>query len=276
MEFSFIMLTWNRPRFLDASLSSLLSSIADRQRCEILVLDNGSDDATKAVLARYAGQQNLRIITLAENEGLQAYHRLFTAASGKYIVVVDDDVLDFPRHLDVIFDRYMSVFDDYGFLCLNVVQNEYTNGAKPPADAYSPDVRGDLTVERGPAGGWCACFRRRHYTLLAPLIRRRRLSMASGEDGMLSNMFARYLRKKHGVIRDHVCLHAAGPYYAAQYGHLDREIEKYEAVGLSELVTAYEDYRGADVGQVPRPDDGSGDLSAESSVRPTTETDTTG
>nr|WP_045822870.1 hypothetical protein [Williamsia herbipolensis] len=203
---------------------------------------------------------------MKENEGLQAYHRLFTAASGKYIVVVDDDVLDFPTDLDAVFDRYMTAFDDYGFLCLNVVQNEYTNGAKPPADAYSLDIRDELTVERGPAGGWCACFRRRHYTLLAPLIKRRRLSMASGEDGMLSNMFATYLRKKHGVIRDHLCFHATGPYYAAQYGHLDREIEKYKTVGLRDLATAYEDHRDAHVAPVPQPDDDTGDDSAQTVV----------
>ncbi len=71
MEFSFVMLTWNRPRFLDASLTSLESAIADRDRSEILIVDNGSDAATKDVLARHAGQQNLRVITLAENEGLQ-------------------------------------------------------------------------------------------------------------------------------------------------------------------------------------------------------------
>ena len=255
MDFSFVMLTWNRPTFLDACLTSLLSAIADRERCEILVVDNGSDAATKEVLARYAGEQNLRVTTLAENEGLQAYHRLFAAARGKYVVVVDDDVLEFPHGLDAIFDRYMTAFTDYGFLCLNVVQNEHTDGAKPPADAYTLDVRGDLTVERGPAGGWCACFRRRHHTLLKPLIRRRTVSMASGEDGMLSTVFATYLRKKHGVIRDHVCFHASGPYYAARYGHLDREIEKYRSAGLSEFVTAYEDHRDGDgTGERNRPD----------------------
>ncbi|WP_299572088.1 glycosyltransferase family 2 protein [uncultured Williamsia sp.] len=257
MDFSFVMLTWNRPRFLDASLTSLSSNIAHRDRCEILVLDNGSDQPTRDVLSRHAGQQNVRVITLEENEGLQAYHRLFAAAKGKYIVVVDDDVLEFPPDLDLVFDQYMTAFPDYGFLCLNVVQNEHTDGAKPPADAYSPDVRGDLTVERGPAGGWCACFRRRHHTLLKPLIRRRALSMASGEDGMLSTVFAKYLRKKHGVIRDHLCFHASGPYYAAQHGHLDREIEKYEAVGLTDFVTAYETYR--DTGQGQRSDDNRGD-----------------
>ncbi len=171
---------------------------------------------------------------------------------------MDDDVLEFPPHLDAVFDRNMTAFDDYGFLCLSVVQNEYTDGAKPPADAYSLDVRGDLAVERGPAGGWCACFRRRHYRLLSPLIRRRALSMASGEDGLLSTMFAKYLRKKHGVIRDHVCFHASGPHYAAQYGHLDREIAKYEAVGLREFVTAYESHHDADEDQAPGPDDTTG------------------
>ena len=68
IEFSFVMLTWNRPRFLDASLTSLVSTIAEPEHSEIIVLDNGSDDATAEVLARHAGHR-VRVITLAENEG---------------------------------------------------------------------------------------------------------------------------------------------------------------------------------------------------------------
>lgn len=74
---------------------------------------------------------------------------------------------------------------------------------------------------------------------------------------MLSTVFATYLRKKHGVIRDHVCLHASGPYYAAHYGHLEREIEKYRAVGLDDFVTAYERHRDAGTGP-PRETDPTG------------------
>lgn len=244
MKFSFVMLTWNRPRFLDAGLAGLLAAIAHRGDCEILILDNGSTRETKDVLGRYADEQSLRVITLEHNEGLQAYRRLFRAARGTYIVVVDDDVLEFPPRVDEVFDRYMTAYRDYGFLCLNVVQNDYTNGAKPGPDAYVLDARNGLAVERGPAGGWCACFRRRHYVMLAWLIHRQALSMRNGEDGRISSVFATYLRKKSGVIRDEVCLHASGPYYAARYGHLDREIEKYAAADLDDHAAAYEKYRG--------------------------------
>ncbi len=38
------------------------------------------------------------------------------------------------------------------------------------------------------------------------------------------------LRKRVGIIRDHVCLHADSPYYAKKYGLVKREREKYERI----------------------------------------------
>ena len=71
-----------------------------------------------------------------------------------------------------------------------------------------------------------ACFRRRDYRRIRWTLSLRRLDMRLAEDGYLIAQMKLFLRLKCGIIRDAVCLHASGPYYARLYGHLDREVEK--------------------------------------------------
>ena len=68
------------------------------------------------------------------------------------------------------------------------------------------------------------------------------LSMKRLHDGFLVKNFERKLSLKSGIIKDAFCLHAAGPYYAKQYGHLEREIEKYSKSGLKSFVKEYQEY----------------------------------
>lgn len=243
MRFSFVLLTWNRCRFLERCLKALLESIAYRDQCEVVVLDNGSTDGTKDLLASYRAEQNFRVITLAKNHGLNAYKRLFKVADAEYVVVVDDDVLEFPAGLDSIFADYLETFPEYGFLALNVVQNEFTNGAKPGADSYVEKVRDGKTIEHGPTGGWCTCFRSRDYGKLWWPLLFTKFDMKNTEDGFLVRQFKRRLGLKSGIIRDAVCFHATGPYYAREFRYLDREIEKYAKSNLPDFVAWYESYR---------------------------------
>jgi GT2 family glycosyltransferase len=246
MNFSFVMLTWNRHRFLERSLKALVGSIANVDDCEIVVLDNGSTDHTPDVLHRFEREGFVRVLTQKKNQGLNAYKKLFEEASGEYIVDVDDDVLEFPMKSDVIFSDYMESFQDYGYLAFNVVQNEHTNGARPPLDEYIEDVRGEKTVLQGPAGGWCTCFRRDDYRKLRRDFLRADLSMAYGEDSFLTETLQEQLSLKNGIIRDAHCLHASGPSYAKAYGHLDREIEKYAKAKLDSFVEDYENHRDSE------------------------------
>jgi glycosyltransferase involved in cell wall biosynthesis len=246
MQFSFVLLTWNRPQFLERCLAALTASIADHSNCELILLDNGSTDRTPEILAGYRGRPNVRIIARPKNGGLTEYKRLFKAARGNYIVVVDDDVLEFPPALDTLFADYMRVFPDYGYIGLNVVQNEYTNGARPGAEQYVEQSREGRTLLEGPTGGWCACFRRSDYRRLWWKLLFTRFDMRQSEDGFLSANFRKWLSLKSGIIRDAVCFHAAGPYYASQFGHLDREIEKYRGSKLDALADRYAGFRKPD------------------------------
>ncbi len=243
MKFSFVLLTWNRYRFLEQCLSALLQSISDLSQCEIIVLDNGSDDGTQDVLEGYKNQDFVRLVTRRKNIGLNAYKRLFGAAVGEYIIEVDDDVLEIPPAIDQIFADYLQTYQDYGYLALNVLQNDLTNGARPGLEEYVEDTRGGMTVLRGPTGGWCASFRKADYQKVHGDFLLADLHMGYGEDTFLTENLERQLSLKSGIIRDAYCLHASGPNYAKQYGHLDREIEKYAASNLDHFVEDYENHR---------------------------------
>ncbi|PTX14337.1 glycosyl transferase family 2 [Pontibacter mucosus] len=243
MKISFVILTWNRYKFLEKCLQELLNNIEDLASCEVIVMDNGSTDATDIVLKKYTENAHVRIIRSETNQGLNAYKKLFKAANGEYVVIVDDDVLAFPRGLDKIFMDYMHVFPDYGFLALNVVQNEFTNGAKPGPEAYVEEIRENKVVEKGPTGGWCSCFRKKDFSKISLRFNFTNLNMKRGEDGLISKLFYHKLGLKSGLIKEAICFHACGPYYAKEFGHIEREIEKYSKAGLKSFVDTYKLYK---------------------------------
>jgi len=243
MKISFVILTWNRYKFLEKCLQELTKSIDDKTSCEVIVMDNGSTDDTANVLKLYEDSELVKVIRRNSNHGLNAYKKLFKAATGEYVVIVDDDVLAFPKGIDSVFLDYMTTFPDYGFLALNVVQNEFTNGAKPGPESYVEEARNNKVIERGPTGGWCACFRKKDYNKISLRFFFTNLNMKRSEDGLIAKLFYKKLGLKSGLIQEAYCFHACGPYYAKEYGHLEREIEKYAKSGLKDFVGVYKQYK---------------------------------
>jgi glycosyltransferase involved in cell wall biosynthesis len=242
MKVSFVVLTWNRYKFLDKCLNALIPSIDDIGSSEIIVMDNGSTDDTNLILDKYKNHPNVTIIQRKHNHGLNSYKKLFRNAHGDYIVIVDDDVLEFPQGIDAIFVDYMITFPEYGFLALDVLQNQYTNGAKPEKKYYTEYMRNGKVIETGPTGGWCSCFRAKEYRKIRFRYELRYINMKYPEDALLVKLFDKVLGLKSGIIKDTYCFHACGPYYAKEYGHLHREIQKYRKSGLKEFVKAYKKY----------------------------------
>ena len=240
-DVSIVMLTWNREKGLAMSLEALYAALDNSLKHEILIQNNASTDGTLKLLAQYTGKKETTIINAPDNKGMAAYKRLFNRCKGRIIIEVDDDVLEFPKNFDRTMVEYLDTYRDYCYLALNVVRNEKTlcgrsYGARPIDAKYEIDRRGEMCVERGPAGGWCAAFRNSDYTLISPVFNCLRIGPGRPEDGALIGCFLKLLRyRKHGIIMDATCLHATGPYYAKLLGTYDRELEKHLA-GTDELV----------------------------------------
>jgi glycosyltransferase involved in cell wall biosynthesis len=232
MKFSFVILTWNRKAFFEKCLTSLIESIDSFEDTEIIVMDKGSTDGTQDFLQQFD-----------KNYGLNAYKKLIGKAKGEYIVVVDDDVLAFPNNIKQVFADYLTTFKDFGYLALDVIQNEHTNGAKPEIEHYIEVERDGKIIQKGPTGGWCTGFRRKDYRKIKLFFNWKDMNMKASEDGILSLLFEKWLKLKSGIIKDIKCFHAAGPYYSKEYGYLDRDIEKYKLGGLDNFVEMYNEYK---------------------------------
>lgn len=90
---SAIVPAYNVERYVGAALDSLLAQTAPFH--EIIVVDDGSTDATAAIVAQYAGQRGVRLIR-CENGGQGSARNLALAqAQGDFIYFFDaDDLLD--------------------------------------------------------------------------------------------------------------------------------------------------------------------------------------
>jgi glycosyltransferase involved in cell wall biosynthesis len=90
--FSVVVPTYNRARYLGKALESVLTQ--DCQDFEIIVVDDGSTDATPQVLASFADK--IRIVH-QENQGPGAARNLGVKNStGEYIAFLDSDDFWFP------------------------------------------------------------------------------------------------------------------------------------------------------------------------------------
>ncbi|MDH1240705.1 glycosyltransferase family 2 protein [Acinetobacter johnsonii] len=241
-KISFVILTWKRSKMLKICLEELINSIHDKSNSEIIIFDNASNDDTESVILefieKYKNIIDIQFHISKENLRLKAYKQLFKMATGDIVVEVDDDVLAYPSHIDEIFIKYFNTFKKFGFLALDVIQNEHTNGAKPDLSYYNEVAIDNLIVQKGPTGGWCAGFRARDFRKISWIFNLLPLSMKLGEDGALQNLF-RLIGKKSGIIKDQKCFHAAGPFYSKQFKQLERDIEKYKVSGLTQFVDEY-------------------------------------
>jgi len=94
---SVLMTTWNGAEFIGASVASILAQ--SFSEFELIVVDDGSTDATAQVLAGI-GDRRLRVLHQAVNGGVVAARNAgFAAARGQYLAVLDHDDLSHPERL---------------------------------------------------------------------------------------------------------------------------------------------------------------------------------
>lgn len=110
---SVVILTWNSERQIGPCLASLERGL-EAFSSEVIVVDNGSQDRTCAVIRKV--RPDVQLVCNPENRGVApARNQGIRRARGEYIVILDDDTVVKPGALDCLI-RYMDDHPETG-LC---------------------------------------------------------------------------------------------------------------------------------------------------------------
>ncbi len=97
---SVIVCTYNRSRLLSSCLESLTAQTLDREKYEVLVIDNNSTDATLQVATEYAAKNSHFTVVAEPTQGLShARNRGWKEAAGQFVAYIDDDAKAHPDWL---------------------------------------------------------------------------------------------------------------------------------------------------------------------------------
>jgi glycosyltransferase involved in cell wall biosynthesis len=141
---SVIIPTYNRADYLPQAIDSVLQQNVDD--IEIIVVDDGSTDNTREVVAAYGD----RVIYLTTDHGGVGHARNVgvTRASGQYLAFLDSDDLFYPYMLELesrLLDAHpevamvyaeMSAFDDDGFFDRYHLKTYHRSAYRDPAVTY--------------------------------------------------------------------------------------------------------------------------------------------
>ena len=91
--FSVIVPTYRRVEPLERCIRALAEQTIERERFEVLVVDDGSTAPPRDLIARYAEAIDLRLIEAEHGGPAAARNNGAAAARGKYLVFTDDDCM---------------------------------------------------------------------------------------------------------------------------------------------------------------------------------------
>jgi glycosyltransferase involved in cell wall biosynthesis len=113
---SFVIPTFERPEALHATLQTLATIDYPTSRYEVVVVDDGPDDRTAAVVESLARSDKNASLVSQSNRGVAAArNRGAAAAVGDLLIFLDDDILIEPDHVR----RHLDVRAEYGDCLVN-------------------------------------------------------------------------------------------------------------------------------------------------------------
>lgn len=124
IEFSIVILTYNREKYIRTQLESL-SHLTD---VEIIIVDNNSED--NYAERESEGFPNVKVIRLDRNYGAVGRNAGILAASAPYVVTLDDDVWGIDREALNYAKREFETDLSIDCICFHVIDektNETTN-----------------------------------------------------------------------------------------------------------------------------------------------------
>ncbi|MBD2101134.1 glycosyltransferase family 2 protein [Leptolyngbya sp. FACHB-261] len=106
---SAVICTLNRAEYLRKAIHSLSQQTLPQEKYEIIVVDNGSTDNTKAVVQEFQSLTNLRYLYEPIKGLSRARNTGWRNASGEYIAYLDDDAVAYPQWLEKIVEAFDTV-----------------------------------------------------------------------------------------------------------------------------------------------------------------------
>ncbi len=105
-KLSIVFLNYNRLAETRRTVAHLRDILANRKDTQVLAVNNGSDDGTRAYLRTQAHW--LTLVDMDQNMGIAGLNEGFKQAGGEYILVLDDD--SHPRD-NATLDRIIACLD---------------------------------------------------------------------------------------------------------------------------------------------------------------------
>ena len=179
-----IALCHNHAPYLHEALDSILTQ--DHAALEVWLIDDGSTDASPAILREYAAAHpSWHLLLLPESIGnCRAFNQAFSQSTGEFVVdFATDDVL-LPDRLSQQVALFQSLPPDYGMVYSNC--ELITEAGQPLGPHHRPAGRGQLRPR--PASGWVFEQVLSRYFISTPtmLMRRATLLALGGYDEALS------------------------------------------------------------------------------------------
>ncbi len=126
-DLSIIAANYNNGRYLDAFIRSVMASTMLPN--ELIIVDDGSSDDSREVLAKHAGLPFIKTIFFEENKGFtDALNAALEAASAKYIMRADPDDILLPLRIKTQY-TFMEQHPEIDVLGSNVVYFRDSDGA---------------------------------------------------------------------------------------------------------------------------------------------------
>ena len=109
MLLSFIIPTYNCGKYISHCLDSVIAQGLDKDKFEVIVVDDGSTDDTEEKVKKYCVKNdNIRMISTPNRGVGKARNDGIRCSNGKYILFVDADDRLLPMGMKVLFDNYVT------------------------------------------------------------------------------------------------------------------------------------------------------------------------
>lgn len=215
----------------------LLRELVDKTKVpyEILVWLNSADPKLlDTIETMKAERAPIRVIGSTPHDiGMQGFRILFEHAKYDMIAQVSEHVILMSRGIP---EKAASIFKkhkDIKMLVADVVQDRYTDGARPPMDQYRPYDE-SAGLYDGPVDGWFAIYDRCLFPALYDVNYDRNIFLGSWARGKTISL------KFRGLLCNQMkVFHAYGPAYAELFGTRLEDAQRIRYFGNHPLADIY-------------------------------------